>query len=297
MELINLPGYVLDEKIAIAERYLVPQALQATGFRPDTMEIKRDALEQLIKYYCRESGVRNLRKHIERIIRKAALRLVKGEQTHFVVDSQSLESYVGHAVYTTDRLYETTPPGVVMGLAWTPLGGSAIYIETVLQDALNDQSRPRLDLTGKMGEVMKESATIAYTYTKSFFAQHFPDQDFFRKASIHLHIPEGAIPKDGPSAGCTMTTSLISLGLGQSILPDVAMTGEITLTGKILKIGGVKEKVMAAKRSNVTRIVLPEANRKDFEELPDYIRADIEVHFVDHYEQIYPLVFGPWKQP
>jgi Lon-like ATP-dependent protease len=291
MELISLPGYVMDEKVAIAERYLLPQILQATGLPSEKIDFKKEALEQLIKYYCRESGVRNLQKHIEKIVRKSAFRYVKGEQDQFVIDLKSLENYIGHPIYTTDRLYETTPPGVVMGLAWTSLGGSVIYIETVMQDLLTDHSRPRLELTGKMGDIMKESATIAYTYAKSFFINHFPGRDFFQKASIHLHIPEGSIPKDGPSAGCTMTTSLISLGLNQPVRANIAMTGEITLTGKILKIGGVKEKVMAAKQSNTTTIILPETNRKDYDELPDYIRSNMDVHFVDHYEQIYPLIF------
>ncbi|KAI8813750.1 Lon protease C-terminal proteolytic domain-containing protein [Cladochytrium replicatum] len=333
MEIISLSGYVSEEKVAIATKYLSPQARSAAGLTESQVEVTKDAIEGLIRYYCRESGVRNLKKHIEKIFRKAALKIVQldadkedakekenavvGEQgkvskekdaevapatstvdgsespvkPQIVVDQSNLKDFVGSPVYTSDRMYDTTPAGVVMGLAWTSMGGSALYIESVLESSVTENSRPSLNRTGQMGDVMKESTTIAYTYARSLMTKRFPDNKFFEKASVHLHVPEGATPKDGPSAGCTMATSLLSLALNSPILPDVAMTGELTLTGKILKIGGVKEKTIAAKRSGVKRIIFPSANKADWDELPEYIREGIDPLFVGYYEELFEAVF------
>ncbi|KAI8809117.1 Lon protease C-terminal proteolytic domain-containing protein [Cladochytrium replicatum] len=332
MEIIPLSGYVSEEKVAIASKYLSPQARSAAGLTESQVEVTTDAIEGLIRYYCRESGVRNLKKHIEKIFRKAALKIVQldadkeeskekenavvveqGEiskekdaevaaaavvdrsetavKPRIVVDQSNLKDFVGSPVYNSDRMYDTTPAGVVMGLAWTSMGGSALYIESVLESSVTENSRPSLNRTGQMGDVMKESTTIAYTYARSLMTKRFPDNKFFDKASVHLHVPEGATPKDGPSAGCTMATSLLSLALNTPILPDVAMTGELTLTGKILKIGGVKEKTIAAKRSGVKRIIFPSANKADWDELPEYIREGIEPLFVGYYEEIFESAF------
>ncbi|KAI9028617.1 Lon protease C-terminal proteolytic domain-containing protein [Hyaloraphidium curvatum] len=346
MEVIQLSGYVAEEKVAIAEKYLAPQAREAAGLQDTKVEIKKDAIEALIKFYCRESGVRNLKKHIDKVYRKAALRIVNDQTntdveearamiaqaradlakdvggasstpvtvqvgdttvtapapkkpTHglgydktLVIDSENLKDFVGSPVYTSDRMYETTPPGVVMGLAWTSMGGSALYVESVLEAPLVADGKPSFSRTGQMGDVMKESSAIAYTYSKSFLARKFPDNKFFERAAIHLHVPEGATPKDGPSAGVTMTTSLLSLALNEPVIPNVAMTGELTLTGKVLKIGGLREKTIAAKRSGVTNIIFPAPNRNDWDELPDYIREGVNGIPVENYEDIFKIVFA-----
>ncbi|KAJ2547389.1 ATP-dependent Lon protease pim1 [Coemansia sp. RSA 1694] len=208
-----------------------------------------------------------------------------------------LKDYVGPPVFESDRLYEHTPAGVVMGLAWTSLGGSALYVESVVEatlankDSDNEQQRNgRLHTTGQLGDVMKESATLAYTYVRSLLSRNYPDNRFFHNNIIHLHVPEGATPKDGPSAGVTMTTALLSLALSRPVCNDVAMTGELTLTGRVLKIGGLKEKTIAARRAGVKRILFPKANLADWEELPANVKEGIEGHPIEWYDQIPALV-------
>lgn len=294
MEQITLSGYVAEEKVAIASKYLSPQSIEACGLQKYKVDVTPDAILALIRNYCRENGVRNLKKQIEKIYRKAAFKIVQQdlpESSVITITPNNLHEYVGSPVFTSDRMYETTPPGVVMGLAWTQMGGSTLYIESVLDSSLKKDSKPSFHRTGQMGDVMKESSTIAYTYAKAYIALHQPSNDFFDKASIHMHIPEGATPKDGPSGGCTMTTSLLSLCLNTPVLPNVAMTGEITLTGKILKIGGLKEKAIAAKRSGVKTIIFPISNKADWDELPEYLKEGLEPHFVSWYDEIFKLVF------
>ncbi|KAI9099869.1 Lon protease C-terminal proteolytic domain-containing protein [Phlyctochytrium arcticum] len=314
MEIIRLSGYVAEEKVAIASKYLAPSAREAAGLTDADVKVEDSAIEHLIRFYCRESGVRNLKKHIDKIYRKAAFKIVKGDSDGAAIGKpldvkpENLKEYVGSPVFTSDRMYDHTPPGVVMGLAWTSMGmgtqqlrwtsigGSSLYIESVLESAISDGGgKPSFHRTGQMGDVMKESTTIAYTYARALMTKKFPDNKLFDKAHIHLHVPEGATPKDGPSAGSTMVTSLLSLGLNRSVIPDVAMTGEITLTGKILKIGGVKEKTIAAKRSGVKNIIFPAANRADWDELADYIKEGLEPHFVSWYEEIFDVVFPAEK--
>ncbi|KAJ3272043.1 ATP-dependent Lon protease pim1 [Terramyces sp. JEL0728] len=301
MEVISLSGYVAEEKVAIASKYLSPQSVEASGLKEYKVNLKEDAILALIRNYCRENGVRNLKKHIDKIYRKAAFKIVNeslSKDAVLDITPESLKDYVGSPVFTSDRMYENTPAGVVMGLAWTQMGililnvgGSSLFIESVLESTLKDDGKPSFHRTGQMGDVMKESSTIAYTYAKAFTAQRFPENRFFDHANIHMHVPEGATPKDGPSAGSTMTTALLSLALDTPAIPDVAMTGEITLTGKILKIGGVKEKSIAAKRSGVKTIIFPAQNRSDWDELPDYLKENLEPHFVEWYHEIFAIVF------
>ncbi|TPX31721.1 hypothetical protein SmJEL517_g04996 [Synchytrium microbalum] len=333
MEVITLSGYVAEEKVAIASKYLAPAARTAAGLDSWNVTLANEAIETLIRQYCREAGVRNLKKHIEKVYRKAALKIVREQvvvtpsvgtsassetkttatdganaSTATTTDpspapevkqagppveitSSNLKDYVGSPVYTSDRMYDTTPSGVVMGLAWTSMGGSALYVESVLEATPTETSKSHFHRTGQMGDVMKESSTIAYTYARSMFARKFPANRFFDRAGIHMHVPEGATPKDGPSAGVTMTTSLVSLALNTVVLPNVAMTGEITLTGKVLKIGGVKEKTIAAKRSGVTTIIFPKTNQSDWDELADYIKEGMDVRFVEYYDEIFDIVF------
>lgn len=322
MEVIRLSGYVADEKMAIAQRYLAPSAKELAGLKDAKVDMTESAIEELIKSYCRESGVRNLKKEIEKIYRKSALKIVQdvGEEVlpeseglteegksalkeseqehkddsatsstaseketvekprvalkvpdsvHVVIDKDNLKDYVGPPIYTSDRLYDVTPPGVTMGLAWTQMGGAAMYVESILKSALRPGTRGSLDITGNLKTVMKESSTIAYSYAKALMAKKFPQNHFFDRAHIHVHVPEGAVQKDGPSAGITMATSLLSLAFDAPVDPTIAMTGELTLTGKVLRIGGLREKAVAARRAGCKMIIFPEDNMSDWLELPE----------------------------
>ncbi|THD25550.1 Lon protease mitochondrial [Fasciola hepatica] len=339
MEMIEVSGYVENEKLEIARRYLLPQAASDCGLNDDRLTVQDDALLRLIKQYCRESGVRNLQKHVEKIVRKVAYQLVNAEkEPPLVIDADSVTLYVGHPIWMTDRLYETnTPPGVVMGLAWTSMGGSLLYVECTnkqpdYHNALSneaesaredgtssdsdheDNPKPHkgsLQLTGSLGNVMKESVTIAHTFAGLFAASGAPCPStdgtmhkhltatearnaarFLRQAELHLHVPQGATPKDGPSAGITMVTALLSVACNKSVRPDLAMTGEVSLTGKVLQVGGIKEKVLAAKRGGINCIIMPETNRKDFDDLAPFIKENLEVHFVSHYNEVFPVAFS-----
>ncbi|KAI9245732.1 ATP-dependent protease La [Helicostylum pulchrum] len=326
MEVIQLSGYIAEEKAAIAEKYLAPTAKKAAGLENVNINLTPEAIDSLIKSYCRESGVRNLKKHIDKVFRKAALKVVQevnqdeksedpANKTEEIqsetevakpmsissdisinIDGSNLKDYVGPQVYQTERLYEQTPPGVVMGLAWTSMGGTSLYIESVLESSLGPKSTPHLSKTGQLGDVMKESTSIAYTFAKSLMATHFPKNKFFDKAKVHLHCPAGAVPKDGPSAGVTMTTALVSLALNRPVGSNIAMTGELTVTGKVLKIGGLKEKTIAAKRSKVDTILFPKDNQADWDELPDYIKEGLTGVPCDTYKDVYDVVFGDVKK-
>ncbi|KAK6053283.1 hypothetical protein COOONC_09213, partial [Cooperia oncophora] len=266
MELIDVSGYLAEEKIVIAQRYLIPQARKETSLTEEQFVIENSAVEDIIKHYCRESGVRNLQKHIDRVFRKAALKIAdrmsagseapvdsetpagsESPSPTIVVNSENLEKYVGRPKFTSDRMYEQTPPGVIMGLAWTAMGGSALYIEAVLKRPVDYASDKEgsLEVTGNLGDVMKESVKAALTVAKGILAKDEPDNRFFDKAHIHIHVPEGATPKDGPSAGVTVVSSLLSLALNKPVVQEMAMTGEISLTGKVLPVGGIREKVIA----------------------------------------------------
>ncbi|GFT96459.1 lon protease homolog, mitochondrial [Nephila pilipes] len=294
MEMIEVSGYVAEEKIAIAEQYLIPQARESTGVTTDQVKFNTASLQKLIKSYCRESGVRNLQKQIEKILRKTAFKIVKNEISSVEVTDENLQDFVGKPLFTQDRLYETTPPGVVMGLAWTAMGGSTLFIETTQYKPFSEDKKydGSMQVTGHLGDVMKESANIAYSFAKSFMLSEFPENEFLQKAHLHLHVPEGAVPKDGPSAGCTMVSALLSLALNKPIRQQTAMTGEISLTGKVLPVGGIKEKSIAAKRVGVNCLIMPAENKKDFADLPNYITEGLEVHFVDHYKDVFKIIFS-----
>uniref|UniRef100_A0A4W4FJY9 Lon protease homolog, mitochondrial n=1 Tax=Electrophorus electricus TaxID=8005 RepID=A0A4W4FJY9_ELEEL len=292
MEMINVSGYVAQEKLAIAERYLVPQLRTLCGLDEQKTTISSEALNVLIRQYCRESGVRNLQKQVEKVFRKAAFRIVNSEETSVNITAENLQDYVGKPLFTVDRMYDVTPPGVVMGLAWTAMGGSTLFIETSLRRPRSSVGKDgpaegSLEVTGQLGDVMKESAKIAYTFARSFLIKHQPENDFLVSSHLHLHVPEGATPKDGPSAGCTIVTALLSLATNIPVRQNVAMTGEVSLTGKILPVGGIKEKTIAAKRAGVNCIILPAENKKDFSDLAEYITEGLEVHFVEHYQEIF----------
>ncbi|KAL7257711.1 hypothetical protein ACSBR1_003930 [Camellia fascicularis] len=386
MEVVALAGYITDEKMHIARDYLEKTTREACGIKPEQVEVTDAALLALIENYCREAGVRNLQKHIEKIYRKIALRLVRkgasseppaagdhvvgpnevreesvsesaetvveaetevvaepvdsgsndmaseisiemdttqkdhsvDEKQHLtnqptdskvnvetdkkeeseaskevekvLVDTANLSDFVGKPVFHAERIYECTPAGVVMGLAWTAMGGSTLYIETTLIEQA--EGKGALQLTGQLGDVMKESAQIAHTVARAILLEKEPENTFFANSKLHLHVPAGATPKDGPSAGCTMITSLLSFAMKKPVRKDLAMTGEVTLTGKILPIGGVKEKTIAARRNDVKTIIFPSANKRDFDELAPNVKEGLEVHFVDDFNQIFDLAFA-----
>ncbi|KAM3958355.1 LOW QUALITY PROTEIN: lon protease homolog, mitochondrial [Aphomia sociella] len=292
MEMIEMSGYVAEEKLAIAQQYLMPTARTNCGLTAEQLDLTTDAFHSLIRSYCRESGVRNLQKHIEKIARKVAYRIVKKETEQMTVTEANLTDLVGKPSFKHDRMYDVTPPGVVMGLAWTAMGGSTLYIETALRNTLRDDKTPMgtLELTGHLGDVMKESARIALTVARNYLATHYPDNDFLNTSHVHLHVPEGATPKDGPSAGATIATALLSLALRRPARAHLAMTGEISLTGRVLR-GGIKEKIIAAKRVGVECVLLPEENRRDFDDLPSFIKENIDIHFVNVYDDVFKIAF------
>jgi Lon-like ATP-dependent protease len=252
-----------------------------------------------------------LAKYIDKITRKLALQVVaEQEETELTeksrrksesweITDENLAEYVGKPVFTSDRLYEEgpLPSGIVMGLAYTSMGGSALYIETQgIKRGVDEEGKPRgggsLKVTGQLGDVMKESTQIAYTVARARLMERDPDSKFFDATDIHMHVPEGATPKDGPSAGVTMVTSMLSLAEDRPIRNDLAMTGEISLTGKVLRVGGIKEKIMAARRAGITTVILPSANQRDFEEIPDYLKEGLDVHYAEEYDQVYEVAFG-----
>jgi len=401
MELIRLSGYIQDEKVQIARRYLEPTARKTMGLQEQHFELQDLALVELIQGYCREAGVRNLQKHVERICRKVALKVVKasqpiaeaevsavahegqgaeaggatgaaeeaaggeatGETTAagagavldetagastsaggsqvwietpptsspadaftqaveafetIVIGKEQLNEYVGKPTFTSERFYESNPAGVVTGLAWTSMGGAVLYIETQpvgtrhLAAARGQSDGDGADgggsggggggggssgggsiiRTGQLGDVMKESSTIAHTFARSFLMSAEPSNTYLEEATLHIHVPEGATPKDGPSAGITMVTSLLSLAMGKPTRSDLAMTGELSLTGRVLAIGGVKEKTIAARRAGVRHVIFPKANERDYEELPDILKEGLTPYFATHYQEVFDVAFA-----
>jgi len=362
MEVIQLSGYDTPDKVEITRRYLEPRARADAGLVagsegvPEDLGISDDAVQSLIRWYCREAGVRNLSKQVEKVYRKLALKVVrkleglqqeeekasdstssstkKDSSSPWIVTEDTLSDLLGKPPFTSDRLYENgTPPGVVMGLAWTAMGGASLYIECAPhtisggrpadqqgvfergvvdsvfggggggsggKDGASDgaagaaggKGGGSLFSTGMMGDVMKESTRIAHTVARAKLHQWDPTNDYFDRAQIHMHVPEGATPKDGPSAGITMVTALVSLALDRPIRDDIAMTGEVSLTGKVLPVGGIKEKAIAALRSGVSAIIIPKACERDFEELPQYIKDDLHVYYAEHYDDVFDAAFG-----
>jgi len=345
MEVISLSGYDVPEKIEIANQYLIPKSLQENGLYvqkksiedegpevekdnkkkgkinfsdlvkaehvPDNVLIDKSAVQSLVRWYCREAGVRNLAKHIDRITRKLALQVVaegeglelatkmKRQSNTWTVTEDNLVDYVGKPRFISDRLYEKDPlpNGIVMGLAYTSMGGSALYIETQgIRRSLDADGKRKgggqLKVTGRLGDVMSESTQIAYTVARSRLYDINPDITYFDDNDIHVHVPEGATPKDGPSAGVTLVTAMLSLALEKPVRNDLAMTGEVSLTGKVLPVGGIKEKTMAARRAGITCIILPLVNKRDFDEIPEYLKEDLEVHFADEYSKVFDVAFG-----
>jgi ATP-dependent Lon protease len=288
MEIIRLAGYITDEKVQIAKHHLWPRQLEKAGMKKSQLKISDSALSYVIEGYAREAGVRNLEKQLGRMVRKAAVEFVTKpkEKKQKSIAIKDVQNYLGQPFFKQEK-----PPagvGIVNGLAWTSMGGATLTLEASQIHTINRGFK----LTGNLGDVMKESAEIAYSFVTSHLKELKGNNDFFDKAFVHVHVPEGATPKDGPSAGITMATALLSLARNQKIPRLMAMTGELTLTGQVLPVGGIREKVIAARRIRIMEVILPEANRKDFEELPEHIRNGMTVHFAKQYRDVANVIFG-----
>ena len=281
MEMLRLPGYSEEEKIEIAKRYLVPRQLKQAGLTSEQCAFSEEVLARIISHYTREAGLRQLERGIGRVTRKIALRFAEGNATPVAIHPDDLLDLLGPGITLPEELRKQLPPGVATGLAWTEAGGEVLYVEATLLPGGRG-----LTMTGQLGEVMQESARAARSYIWSHAADFQIDLARFKDSGIHVHVPAGAIPKDGPSAGVTMATALASLYTQNPVRSDTAMTGEITLTGLVLPIGGVKEKILAARRAGLRRVILPKENQKDLRDLPEQVRAEMEFVFVERIEDV-----------
>ncbi|HTL11357.1 MAG TPA: endopeptidase La [Bdellovibrionota bacterium] len=292
MEVIEIPGYTLEEKEKIASRYVIPSVLKKNGLEPDQVRFQRTALTKMMTDYAREPGLRSLQRLVEKIARRAAARVVRREQKgnrkgrHVLIKDTDLAKWLGPKRFYNELAERITSPGVVVGLAWTSAGGDILFIE-----ATRYPGSGQLKLTGQMGEVMSESANIAWSYVKRKLSEEGGmDAEALRKFDVHLHIPAGAIPKDGPSAGVTMASALYSLMTGRIARQRVAMTGELSLIGRVLPVGGIKEKLLAAKRAGINTVILPRLNEKDLQEIPEYALKGMKIHWASHVEHVFDLV-------
>jgi ATP-dependent Lon protease len=281
MELVRLAGYSEEEKLEIARRYQIPKQLREAGLAPDTCVLSDDALRWVISRYTREAGVRQLERAIGRVMRKAALKVAEGSAGQREIGKEEITDLLGPERFTPEQARKDVPAGVVTGLAWTEAGGDVLYVEAAL---LRDGKG--LSLTGQLGEVMQESARTAQSYIWSHANQFSIDQSLFRRYGVHVHVPAGAIPKDGPSAGVTMTAALASLYTGLPVRSDTAMTGEVTLSGLVLPVGGIKEKMLAARRLGIRRVIIPKQNEKDLRDLPADARGEMEFVLAEHVHEV-----------
>jgi len=288
MEVLELPGYTEVEKLHIAKEHLIPRQLEEHGLKKNQLTITDEALRAIIRGYTREAGVRNLEREIASICRKVAKDIAVGKRKSKKVSEKDLHELLGPVRFRFEVLEEEDEVGVATGLAWTESGGDVLFVECQVMPGSGE-----LVLTGKLGDVMQESAKAALTYCRSVADRYGVDPEFFKKHDLHIHVPAGAIPKDGPSAGVTMATALISAVTGRKVRKDVGMTGEITLRGKVLPIGGLKEKVLAAHRSGVKTVVIPEENQKYLEEIPDFIRKDLKFVPVNNIEEVFKVALYP----
>lgn len=287
MEVIQVMGYTEEEKVKIAEKYLVPKQMKAHGLKPKNFFISEKTLRDVINYYTRESGVRNLEREIGSLCRKVARKIVSKKGDSFRITTASLENYLGKKKFHYDVVEGESEVGVTTGMAWTQVGGDTLFIETAVVPG-----NGKIQLTGQLGDVMQESAKAAITYIRSIAAEYGIAEDFYKKYDLHVHVPEGAVPKDGPSAGVTMFTSVISALTDKPVRKDVAMTGEITLRGKVLPVGGIKEKVLAAHRAGIKTILLPRENEADIEDIPLNVRKLLKFVLLDHAKEALQYAFA-----
>jgi ATP-dependent Lon protease len=281
MEIIYLSGYTTEEKLGIAKNYLIPKQLDAHGLSSKILKITDSGLRSIISQYTREAGVRNLEREIANVCRKVARKIAEGKEKMFVINSQNIHRYLGVPKYLPEEEMEKDEVGVSTGLAWTETGGDIIYVE-----ATPMKGKGHLTLTGQLGDVMKESAQAALSYIRSRANTLGIQDDIFARTDLHIHVPAGAIPKDGPSAGITMATAIASALTGKAVSKNIAMTGEVTLRGRVLPVGGLKEKTLAAKRMGIKTVVIPKRNRKDLEDIPKYIKKDMEFIFAETMDDV-----------
>ncbi len=286
MEVIEFPGYVEEEKVQIAKRFLIPRQTEEHGLR--RLKFSDQALRRIIREYSYEAGVRNLERAIATICRKVARAMAERKRTAYLITPQSLIKYLGPPQYTYGVIEDQDEVGLATGIAWTAAGGDTMSVEVTLMDG-----KGNLILTGQLGEVMQESAQAALSYTRSHAADLGISKRQFDRLDIHIHVPEGAIPKDGPSAGVTIATALVSALSRRPVHREVGMTGEITLRGRILGIGGLKEKILAAHRAGLKTVLLPRKNEKDLQEIPRKVRRDLEFIFVDRMDEVLPIALMP----
>lgn len=288
MEMLELPGYTSEEKIEIAKRHLLPKQISENGLKPEQVNLSDQMILLVIERYTREAGVRNLERNLASLCRGIAVRFVEGKWDSPAIDAAIVNSILGPEVYQSETGDRTDTPGIATGLAWTATGGEILFVE-----ATRMPGRGKLKLTGQLGDVMKESTQIALSYLEANAADYGITASSFADTDIHVHVPAGAIPKDGPSAGVTMFTALYSLMTDRKVRNDTAMTGEITLRGLVLPVGGIKNKVLAAHRGGIKRIIMPERNRKDLEEIPEQVRREVEFVFVSRIDGVLDQMFGP----
>jgi ATP-dependent Lon protease len=282
MEVIQLSGYTDQEKIAIAQGYLIPRQIKENGLHHDEVKFTDAALTQMIRDYTREAGVRHLEREIGRVCRKLATKIAEGSATPVTINTADVTGYLGKPRFYGEIAERTQIPGVATGLAWTPVGGDIMFIEATQMPGSRG-----FQLTGQLGDVMRESAQAALSYVRSRADQFGVTAEFFAKHDIHLHVPAGAVPKDGPSAGVTIATALASLLTGRVVRNDLAMTGEITLRGQVLPVGGIKEKMLAAHRAGLKTVILPNRNEKDLEDLPQEVRDSMKFILVEKVDQVF----------
>jgi ATP-dependent Lon protease len=281
MEIIEIPGYSEEEKLGIAQRYLIPRQLEEHGITEEHLHLTDSCLAHIISQYTKEAGVRNLERELANVMRKVAKRIAEGKIKQYRVTPRNLHHYLGIPKYVPDQEQEKDEVGVSTGLAWTETGGDVLYIEASAM-----KGKGQLTLTGHLGEVMKESAQAALSFIRSQAKSLGVDPDIFAKQDIHIHVPAGAIPKDGPSAGITMATALASCLSNLPVRREIAMTGEVTLRGRILAIGGLKEKVLAAKRAHIQTILLPKRNQKDLDDIPKHLLRGLRFIFVENMSEV-----------
>jgi ATP-dependent Lon protease len=286
MDVISLSGYTEDEKLGIAKRYLVPKQIEAHGLAQERVTLSDKALRLVIREYTREAGVRGLERRIADLCRKAALKVAEGYEGKIRIDERRVRAWLGPRRYSSDARKRTSDPGVATGLAYTAAGGDVLFIE-----AQGYAGKGRLTITGQLGEVMQESAQAALSWVRSHTDELGVPPDWFSEHDIHIHVPAGAVPKDGPSAGVTMATAIASLVRGIPVSPDVGMTGEITLTGQVLAIGGLREKVLAAQRAGLKRVIVPHENEQDLEDIPAEIKRELTFILVDSVQEVLEVAF------
>jgi len=292
MEILEFTGYIEDEKVQIAKRHILPKQVKENGLTKEQVTFDAGSIKELIRSYTREAGVRNLEREIANVLRKVARELVEEETKKTKITKAKVGEYLGAPRFHSELAERTTKPGVVTGLAWTAAGGDILFIESTKM-----KGKGRLTLTGQLGDVMKESATAGLTFVRSHAEEFGLDPDFNENTDIHIHVPAGAIPKDGPSAGVSMVTSLVSLLSGIPVKEKVAMTGEITLRGNVLPIGGVKEKVTAAHRAGIIEVILPDHNRKDLEDVPKHVAKDLKFHFAKEINDVLKVALAGVLKP